>query len=331
MDWKLLDRVRRSSSPLKVDLIDHYAAGRVSRRDFIRRGTILGISLPVMGTIITACGSDDDGGSASSSGGTDSTDNNFGVSPAADNPTQGGELRIGIQTGDANSGLDPLNMLDLGTYSVLSQSFEYLVGIGPDGNIGNNGLATEWTPNDDGTAWTFTIREGVTWHDGSPFTSADVAATVDRIVGAGAGLAGVVSEGAVETPDDLTAVVNLDAANGNLPVLLSIYNPQSLMTPADYSDGTTLDARQAGTGPWLYESHDATTFTTVFRANEDYWGGRPNLDTITLVGFDSEGSRVSAMQARELDMIQSFGTVDGASLLADDALVVLTPPSANHR
>ena len=52
-------------------------------------------------------------------------------------------------TGDANSGLDPLNMLDLGTYSVLSQSFEYLVGLGDDGDIGPTALATEWTPNDD--------------------------------------------------------------------------------------------------------------------------------------------------------------------------------------
>ena len=78
--------------------------------------------------------------------------------------------------------------------------------------------------------------------------SADVAATVDRMVVAGAGVAGVLSEGAVETPDDLTAVFNLDKPNGNLPVLISIYNPQSLITPADYSDGTTHDARPGGTG-----------------------------------------------------------------------------------
>ncbi len=328
MNWKLLDRIRRSSSPVRVDLIDHYAAGSVTRRDFLRRGAILGLSLPVMGLVISACGDDESTATGSESTG---TENNFGRSPLDGDPVQGGDLRIGIQTGDANSGLDPLNMLDLGTYSVLSQSFEYLVGIGPDGNIGNNGLATEWSPNDDGTAWTFTLREGVTWHDGTPFTSADVAATIDRMVEVGAGLAGVVSAGAVDTPDDLTAVINLDAANGNLPVLISIYNPQSLITPADYSNGTTLDQRQAGTGPWVYESHDPNTFTTVFRANEDYWGGRPNLDSVTLIGFDSEGSRVSAMQARELDMIQSFGTVDGASLLSDDGLVVLTPPSSNHR
>ena len=66
-------------------------------------------------------------------------------------------------------------MLDLGTYSVLSQSFEYLVGLADDGNIGATALATEWTPNEDGSAWTFKLREGVTWQDGTPFTAASVA------------------------------------------------------------------------------------------------------------------------------------------------------------
>ncbi len=327
MDWKRYDLIRRKASPLEVDLIESYAAGKISRRDFTKRGVILGLSTTTMAGVIAACGSDDDNGTASDT--TAAPDDGGSDTTAA--PVAGGRLKIGIQQGDANSGLDPLNMLDLGTYSVLSQSFEYLVGLAPDGNIGNTGLATEWSPNADGTAWTFTLREGVTWHDGSPFTSADVAATIDRMVVAGAGLAGVVSEGAVETPDDLTAVVNLDKANGNLPVLISIYNPQSLITPADYDDGTTLDARQAGTGPWIFESHDPTTFTTLFKANEDYWGGRPILDEVELIGFGSEGARVSAMQARELDMIQQFGVVDGTSLLNDDSFTVLKPPSANHR
>ena len=325
MRWKLYDRIRRNASPLENDLIESYAEGSISRRDFIKRGSILGLSAATMSMVIAACGGDDEPAATEATAGTEGTSATTGA------PQAGGNLRIGIQQGDANSGLDPLNMLDLGTYSVLSQSFEYLVGLAPDGNIGATGLATSWEPNADGTAWTFNLREGVSWHDGTPFTSADVAATVDRMVVAGAGLAGVVSEGAVETPDDLTAVVNLDKANGNLPVLISIYNPQSLITPADYSDGTTLDQRQAGTGPWIFESHDPTTFTTVFKANENYWGGRPILDQTTLIGFGSEGARVSAMAARELDMIQQFGVIDGTSLLNDSNFTVLKPPSANHR
>lgn len=322
MNWKRYDSIRRNSSPLEVDLIENYAAGTISRRDFIKRGAIIGLGMTTMASVIAACGGDSEDPTTTADGG-------GGGTTAA--PVAGGSMRIGIQQGDANSGLDPLNMLDLGTYSVLSQSFEYLVGLAPDGNIGATGLATGWTPNADASAWTFNLREGVTWHDGTPFTSADVAATIERMVTAGAGLAGVVGEGAVEVVDDLTLTINLEKSNGNLPVLVSIYNAQALITPADYADGTTLDGRQAGTGPWIFESHDPTTFTTVFKAHDGYWGGRPFLDEVTLVGFGSEGAKVSAMQARELDMIQQFNVIDGTSLLNDSDFLVLKPPSAAHR
>lgn len=339
MDWKRFDRAREHASPMELDLVESYAQGKISRRNFVKRGTMIGLSMPFMGAIIAACGGDDDDATPSATNapeGTDApgaTDAPAGTTaPAATNPpTAGGTLRAGIQTGDANSGLDPLNMLDLGTYSVLSQSFEYLVGLADDGNIGATALATEWSPNDDGTQWTFKLREGVMWQDGSPFTSADVAATIDRMVVAGAGLAGVVSEGAVETPDDLTVVVNLDAANGNLPVLLSIYNPQSLITPADYSDGTVLNDRPAGTGAWIFESFDASSFIARFTPNPNWWGGSVNLDSIELQGFDSGGTRVAAMAAGEIDVIQSFSVSEGGTLLSDSGFVLLKPPSANHR
>ena len=333
MNWKRIDAVRRSSGPLENDLIDHYVAGKISRRNFVKRGTILGLGVPTMAAVIAACGGDDD--DATNAGAEQPADEPAAQEPAAEEPAAepvaGGEVSVAIQFGDANSGLDPLNMPDLGTYAVLSQSFEYLVGIGSDYNVANTGLATGWSTNDDATEWTFNLREGVQWQDGSPFTAADVAATIDRMVVAGAGLAGVVGEGGAVAADDNTVVVTLENANGNLPVLLSTYNPQSLITPADYSDGTTLDARAAGTGAWILESFDANTFEPVFVPNENWWGGSVNLDRVSMRGFESAGTAVAAMQAREVDIIQFFGVVDGASLLDDSNFTVVTPPSANHR
>ena len=317
MNIKKFDSLRRKASPLEVDLMEHYAAGKISRRNFNKRGVILGLSAPTMAAVLAACGGGDE---TSTAGGVVNAD-----------VVQGGDLRAGIQFGDANSGLDPVNMLDLGTYAVVSQSFEYLVGLGDDGNIGATALATGWEPNDDGTVWTFNLREGVTWQDGSAFTSADVAATVDRMVEVGAGLAGVVSAGAVDTPDDLTAVFNLDAANGNLPVLMSLFNPQSLITPVDYEAGTTLDGRPGGTGAWMLDSFNATTFEATFVPNPNWWGGGVNFDTITLAGFEAGGTRVAAMQAGEIDIIQDFTVIDGAALVGAENFNVLRPPSANHR
>jgi len=319
MDLKRYDWARRNANPVELDLIEAYAAGKISRRNFMKRGAIVGLSAGAMGSVIAACGDDD--------GSTDTGGSGGGTGALQ----QGGTITAAIQQGDANSGLDPLNMLDLGTYSVLSQSFEYLVGLAEDGNIGPNALATAWEPNADGTVWTFTLRDNATWHGGGAVTSADVAATIDRMVVAGAGLAGVVSEGAVETPDDATVVVNLDKANGNLPVLLSIYNPQSLITPADYADGTTLDGRPAGSGAFILDNFDAATFTATFSANPNWWGGTPKLDSVIIQGFEDNATQVAAMLAREVDVIQQFGAVDGVGLRNDSSFTTLKPLSANHR
>ncbi len=333
MNWKLFDRARRNATPLELDLIEHYAAGKISRRSFVRRGAIIGLSAPVMSAVIAACGDDDDEpAQPTDDGGDDGAPADDTADDGAPPPAGGGGTIVSaIQFGDANSGLDPLNMLDLGTYSVLSQSFEYLVGLADDGNIGPTALSTGWSPNEDGTVWTFDLREGVKWQDGSDFTSADVAATLDRMAIAGAGVAGVISEGSTDSSDPLKAVVTLDAANGNFPVLVSIFNPQSLITPADYTDGTRLDERSAGTGAWMLDSHDPTTFTTRFVPNPNWWGGSVNLDAIEMRGFESIGTAVAALQANEVDMVQQFNVIDGRSLLTDDNFVVLKPPAANHR
>lgn len=335
MDWKRFDRARESASPIELDLVESYAQGKISRRNFVKRGTMIGLSVPFMGSIIAACGGDDDDAEAPA----DTTGEGSGDAPEATDapsdtaaPSGGGELIAGIQTGDANSGLDPLNMLDLGTYAVLSQSFEYLVGLGEDGNIAATGLAESWEPNEDGSAWTFTLREGVEWMDGSGMlTSADVAATIDRMAAVGAGLAGVVSEGATETPDDLTVVVNLDSPNGNLPVLVSLFNPQSLITPVDYESGSVLNERTTGTGAWMLDDFDPGAFRARFVPNPNWWGGSVNLDAVTLQGFDTGGTKVAALAAGEIDVIQDFSINDGATLLDDPNVVVLRPPSANHR
>ncbi len=338
MDNEAFDAIRRESSVLEKDLMDAYADNRITRRDFVRRGTILGVGAPVLGAVIAACGSDgsstDTGAAAESGddGGSDSgsdTETDSGSEPEVAAET-GGSILIGIAEG---ADLDPVNMLDFGTYSVCSSCFEYLVGLADDGSggIGTLGLAESWAPNDDGTAWTFNLRSGVQWHDGSDLTAADVVGTIERMIEVGAGLAGVVSPGGAVATDDLTVTVNLDGPNGNFPVLMSIFNPQSLITPADYAAGTLLNDRPAGTGPWIFQDFDPTTFVVNFTANDNYWGGRPILDAITIQGFADPANRVAAMAAGEIDVIQEFSAVDGASLLTDDNFTLLQPPSSNHR
>ena len=163
-------------------------------------------------------------------------------------------------------------MQDLGTYGIIAQCFEFLCTLGDDDIA--PGLAESWSPNEDGTVWTFNLRQGVKWQDGSDFTSADVAATMDRLVAAGnSGLKGVIEAGAVDTTDPNVAVFTLAGPNGNFPYLVSVYNAQSVITPASYETGTTLDGTPNGTGPFKLDRFDAATGATFVR-NDTWWGGR---------------------------------------------------------
>jgi len=346
--------VRRASTPLGIDLIDAYANAEISRRDFLRRGTVLGVSATVLTSVLAACATELEVGQRAQTPGrilptTSAIEPTAPPAPtsppdptaeAVPSPTPeptpapangAAALRVGTIFGDVNTGLDPLNMLDLGTYGVVSQSFEYLVGLAPDGFIGSNGLARSWAPNADGTAWTFDLRPGVMWHDGTLFTAVDVVASIDRLAAARSGLNGTVSPGATEAFDDLTVVVNLDRPMSNLPVLLSALNPQALITPVNYSEGTTLDQRPNGTGPWRLTDYDQSRSIAVFEANPAYWGGSPLLDQVSFIGFENDSARVSAFAAGEIDVVQSFEPTYGSSLLDDRAVTILSPASARHR
>jgi peptide/nickel transport system substrate-binding protein len=155
---------------------------------------------------------------------------------------------------------------------------------------------------------------------------------MDRLVEVGnAGLDGVIEVGSVDFSDPLTAVFTLVEPNGNFPVLVSIFNAQSCITPADYTNGTTLDERPAGTGAWILDSFDASTFSANFVRNPDWWGGQTPLDSIELRGFADIGTTVTAMQSGDIDVIQQFSVIGGEGLLNNDSFVLLTPPSSAHR
>ena len=87
------------------------------------------------------------------------------------------------------------------------------------------GLAESWEPNEDGSVWTFKLRSGVKWQDGSDFTADDVVATMGRLVAAGnSGLKGVIDDKSAVATDPTTVTFNLLSPNGNFPYLVSVFN-----------------------------------------------------------------------------------------------------------
>jgi peptide/nickel transport system substrate-binding protein len=324
-----------------IDLVDALNSGRISRRDFVRRGALLGLSIPTIAAVLAACGDDDDDaetGEATGDTGADTATATATGDTGADTATAdtgtatapAGTGSIRIATQKPAGPLDPIGMQDLGSYGIVAQCFEFLCGLGEEGDIGP-GLAESWEPNADGTVWTFNLRQGVKWEDGTDFTSADVAATFDRLsAAANAGLNGVIGEGSVDASDPAVAVVTLLAPNGNFPYLVSVYNAQAVITPVAFTTGTTLDGAPNGTGPWKLVSFDAATGAT-YEAKADYWGGAPALSTAVWSFFDDEGAMVTAAAAGEVDTLVQFQVVGGEALFDNPDFNVVGFPAATHR
>jgi len=306
-----LDGSGRKIGALETDLINSYTKGHLSRRQFVTRGSIMGLSVAFMGTFIAACGDDKDSG--------ESTDGATGAIK------EGGTLRVASQR--PGSPIDPVAMDNLGTYTIATTAFEYLCGPGEGAGIAPM-LAESWSPNDDGSEWTFKLRAGVKWHDGTPLTAADVVATLDRLsVG---NLASYIEAGAATAVDDLTVKVPLLLADGQFPYQLSIWNPQSLITPADYETGTTLDGRPTGTGPFKLDKYDIATGATFVR-NDDWWGGKPKLEKVEFVFSDDIATQITGVLGGQADAIVLFAVVGGDALLSNPDVTVESIKGASHR
>ena len=103
MDWKRFDRVRRNVGPVHLDLVESYAQGKISRRNFIRRGTIIGLSMPFIGAVISACGDDDDDGARPARPAPAPTPAPEPTAGTAGAGQAGGIIRIAYQTPAARS------------------------------------------------------------------------------------------------------------------------------------------------------------------------------------------------------------------------------------
>jgi peptide/nickel transport system substrate-binding protein len=319
--------MRGELGPLEGELVDAYASGAVTRRDFLVRGSVLGLSVATMGSIITACGGDDSSSpGTTASGGTTAPGASTPGTEAPGAIQQGGTLRIASQK--PGSPLDPVAMDNLGSYTPVVTAFEYLCGPGEGAELAPM-LAESWTPNDDGSVWTFNLRPGVTWHaDGAAFTSADVVASLDRL--SATNLAAYIVEGAAKAVDDLTVEVTLNAPDGQFPYAVSLWNPQSVITPVDYPLGTTLDAKPNGTGAFKLEKFDIATGAT-FVKNDSWWGGDPFLDKLEFIFSDDISTQITGVLGAQADAIVQFSVVGGDALFGSNEVTVESIRGAAHR
>ncbi len=315
-----LDDVRRERSELENHLIDEYADGKITRREFVRRGTVVGMSIPLLSFVAAACGGGDGGGGDGGGGG------DTGAARA------GGTIRTAIQSPAGD--IDPVTIADEGGLAVLGQASEYLTFSNDKLELEPH-LAESWEPNEDGSVWTFTLRQGVKYHDGQTMTAQDVVATFDRLsdpeVGSNAlsALGGVLSKGNTKAVDDATVEFTLDAPNGSFPYIVSSDNYNAVILPANY-DGNYARSFP-GTGPWRLDSFQPNVGVS-FVKNPDYWGeGQPLADRNEIKFYGEEQPRVLAVQGNEVDVIAHFSASGGRALFDDPSVEVVELRSSVHR
>lgn len=167
-------------------------------------------------------------------------------------------------------------------------------------------LATAWTVSPDGLTYTFTLRSGVTFHDGTPLTSAAVKPSVDRSATVGAKGPGYMVAGIkdVATPDDATVVLTLGAPNSAFldylasPFGLKLISPAAITAHAD--DETWFATHDAGTGPYEYGTFQAGVRYEL-TASPTYWGTAGGYHTVDFSVVDSTNTIQLQLGSGELD------------------------------
>jgi peptide/nickel transport system substrate-binding protein len=334
-----IDRLRRGSrNEIESHIVDEYVAGRIDRREFFRRGTVMGMSLPMLSLIAAACGGgggSNSGGGAAAASSTESLAAPGATAPASTSTgpagKSGGTVRLSVRT--PTGAIEPLSIADQGGLCVLAQTGEFLCY--EQQGVLSPGLAESWSPSADVKEWTFKIRSGVKFNDGTPMTAKDAAASINLHAdpankgNALSAFTGVVSKGAASAPDDTTVVVKLDAPNANFPYYLSNTNYNVVILPATFTPGS-FQKSFPGTGPWKLESF-RTKQGAKFVRNEDYWGEKALPDRLEITFAADEQPAVLALQGNQVDVVDQVSVSGSPSLIQDPNFTILAIRASTHR
>ncbi len=236
----------------------------------------------------------------------------------AQEPVSGGVLHIGQASDLAN--LDPhqINQPD-GPFKY--QIFDTLVRLNPETLESAPQLAENWEFSDDGLTLTFTLREGVVFHNGTPLTSEAVAANIRRVQDPESGAAQLIGTSltitSTETPDPQTLVLGFDAPN---PTILDFFGQLFIAEPASLEDPTLA----VGTGPFEFVAWLPGDRVTMTRF-EDYWQeGLPYLDGVEIRVLPDKEALVANLQAGAIDVARLVPLTSLDALRADPRFEVRT-------
>ena len=254
------------------------------------------LALVMVGAVLPGCGdgSKDPGGQ--------------GNNGKTGEPVKGGEITIGIAQ-DLDDSLDPHQTVAAGTREVLFNIFEGLVKPNSDGEM-IPAVAEKYTLSEDGTTYTFTLREGVKFHNGQTVTAEDVVYSINRCAAVPEGqekplVAAFSAVKSVEALDEKTVAVTIAQRD-----LEFISYMTAAIIPADYEN---QDTAPVGTGPFRFVSRTPQQ-DFVMERFEDYWGAPAWLDKVTYKICENADALVMNLNGGSIDLCAHLTSAQASQL-----------------
>ena len=280
-------------------LLRQTAAGGLSRRQLLRRAAAMGLAIPTAQTVL-------------------------GVAPSRAMRLQADPTTLTIGLDGSPSDIDPHSQYDYRSTLAVRGPYEGLIGLKGGATDEYEGLLAErWEANADQSVWTFHLREGVTFQDGSPCDAEAVRASYERLLTLNKGAVNVVARFApdpkqITAPDARTVVFDLGKPQPLFETAIAatlgvqIVNVQVAREHEEDGDWGNawmqLNAEGTGTGPYRiveFEPGDRV----VMERYEDYWGGwdGPHFDRVVVRVVEEAESRRQLIERGEIDTVDRFG------------------------
>jgi peptide/nickel transport system substrate-binding protein len=302
----------------------------MSRRDVLKRALGLAAVVPLGTALLAACGDDDAvdpvGGAADTEDVADDSD--VVGSPVPDRERRrGGTVRVGF-AGSIDT-FDPHHPVVFEGIWAQSMIYSRLVRLNSDLEVVPD-LAVAWEPNEDGTEWTYHLREGIKFHDGRDFSVKDVKSSFERLIDPAEG-APMASELAmvdsVEVMSDTEVVIHLNRPYAGFGVLAGMY----YMRIVPIEQAGQLQTQPNGTGPYRLRTHSAGE-RTVLERFEDYYDveNQAFLDRIEYITIPEDTSRIAALTGGTINLINEVPPTALPMVRDRPGIVVESVPTGSY-
>lgn len=247
------------------------------------------------------------------------------VTAHAQTPRRGGRIRVAGATAAATDTLDPAKQSNQTDYSRGTMLYNGLFVL--DGSLTPQPALAESSATQDAKTWVFTLRKGVTFHDGKALSPADVVFSILRHKDPATASKAKVLADQIETvkasgPNEVT--IGSSAPNADLPVILGTFHFHIV------KEGTTDFNAGIGTGPYKLKEFKPGVRSLMVR-NDAYWKpGKPYLDEIEFVGIGDESARVNALLSGGMDLVASVNPRAVARVKGTPGYAIFTTQSGQY-